>query len=149
VNDLIVLGTGRFGVNSVTSPAYVDVNGVWSEDTYNQAPCTVGCMTSDPLADGSLKYIVRIEDGSPLKGTGLGGTDYGANIIYRYGADDSFWGEAGYNSLTETPLWPWPNEAQIKQEMCADSGQTRGYCGAQRDMRESPSLLHLSAADDT
>src|SRR5512145_1963704 len=65
VNNLVVLGTGRFGVNSVAPPAYVDVNGVWSEGAYNQASCTVGCRTSNPLADGSLKYLPRIENGSP------------------------------------------------------------------------------------
>jgi hypothetical protein len=27
-------------------------------------------------------------------------------------------------------LWPWPNEARIKKEMCTDAGVTRGFCSA-------------------
>src|SRR5205085_856804 len=31
-------------------------------------------------------------------------------------------------TLTTTQLWPWPNEARIKSEMC--SGTTRGFCSS-------------------
>ena len=69
-------------------------------------------------------------DGSALKGQGFGGADIGANVLYRYGADGSRFGDAGYNTLSTTALWPWPNEARIKREMCA--GTTRGFCSSAR-----------------
>ena len=65
-----------------------------------------------------------------MKATGSEGADYGANVIYRYGMDGTFYGDAGYNTLTSNPLWPWPSEERIKKEICTDSGITRGFCGA-------------------
>jgi hypothetical protein len=43
---------------------------------------------------------------SPLKHAGQGGTDIGANILYRY----------QNGTLTTQPLWPWPLEERIKTE---------------------------------
>jgi hypothetical protein len=130
LENLLVIGKGRFGVNSAYKPSYVNVFGTWSEDAFNQTTCGRGCLAIDPFADGSLKYIVRIEDGSPLKGTAAAGADYGANVERRYGLDGSHYGEPGYNTLMSTPLWPWPNEARIRQEMCMEVGVTRGFCSA-------------------
>ena len=92
--------------------------------------CATGCKTTNPRADGatpSLKYPLRIEPGSALFGTGFGGANYGATVVNRYGADGTRWGEAGYNTLTSTPLWPMPNQATIKAQLC--NGVTRGWCG--------------------
>lgn len=128
VKNVVVLGAGDYGVNSVATPNYVDVSGAWSQGTYNQTPCATGCLTLDPIGSGTLKYPTRIEGGSALSGQGANGEDIGANVVYRYGADDSFWGDAGYNALTAGPLWPWPNQARIRAEMCATT--TRGFCAA-------------------
>jgi hypothetical protein len=127
LQNIIAFGSGSTGVSSPARPSYVDVNGFSS--AYGQLACTTGCYTSNPTADGatpSLKYPTRIESGGLLKGSGLGGADIGANILNRYGADGTRHGDTGYNTLTSTPLWPWPNEARIKQQMCA--GVTRGFC---------------------
>jgi hypothetical protein len=70
---------------------------------YNGTSCTTGCRTDDP----QLKYITRIEDSSPYKGAGENGADIGANIIYKY-ID---------GVLTNQPLWPWPHEDWIKEDM--------------------------------
>ncbi len=119
---------GRFGVNSKVQPSDCDVYGSFSS-VYNQTTCMVGCKTTNPLNDGapaSLKYLIRIENGSALKNTGAGGKDYGANIVYRYGIEGSRYGEPGYNTLTSNGLWPWPNEDRIKADM--RSASTRGFC---------------------
>jgi hypothetical protein len=134
VQNIIAFGSGGTGVSSPVRPNYVNVNGF--SNAYSQLACTTGCYTSNPTADGatpSLRYPARIESGSVLKGSGLSGADIGANIINRYGTDGTRSQDAGYNTLTSTPLWPWPNEARIKQEMCA--GVTRGFCstGARLD----------------
>jgi hypothetical protein len=121
----------RYGVNSAYTPSHVDVHGVFTQGAYNQTACSIGCTTTDPRADGatpSLKYLPRIEAGSAMAGKGYGGADIGANVVYRYGADGTRYGEPGYNTLTAVKLWPWPNEDRIKAEMCADI--SRGFCSA-------------------
>lgn len=58
--------------------------------------------------DPMVRYIVRQEVGSPLKGTGSGGVDRGATVLYRYRD----------GALTTEKLWPWPNEERIRQDFC-------------------------------
>ena len=117
----------NWGLNSSLQPSYTDTFG--SATLYNQTTPTVGVRLTNPTADGatpSLKYPTRIEAGSVLKGTGLGGADYGANVVNKIGVDGSRFGEPNYNTVTANALWPWPNQARIKLEMCA--GTTRGFC---------------------
>ena len=138
----IVFNAGKYGINSKYTPSYTDV---WnsSSSAYNQTNCTIGCLGSNPLSDGtppSIKFITRIENGALLNGAGFGGSDIGANVLYRYGIDGSRFGDPGYHSLSATPLWPWPNESRIKNEMCA--GTVRGFCsnGKRLDGVESITL---------
>jgi hypothetical protein len=56
-----------------------------------------------------LSYLLRIEDGTPGKGTGSAGSDRGATVVKRY----------VNGTLTDTALWPFPNEDFIKQDLCA------------------------------
>jgi hypothetical protein len=128
VSNVLVAGATRYGINSAIKPAYVNVHG--AATAYNQTSCSVGCYAEDPIANGSLKYITRIEPRSFLSGRGEGTSDIGANIVYRYGVDGARFGDAGYNILTAYSLWPWPNETRIKSEMCGQSGVTRGFCSA-------------------
>lgn len=127
VVNLVALGQGRYGYNGIVAPSYVD-NAV--SPAYNDSECQAGCKTSNAISDGSIKHIARIETGSPLKGTGSGGADYGANVVTRYGTDGTFYGDANFNTLTTVPLWPWSNQSRIKSEMCAGTGVTRGFCSS-------------------
>ncbi len=79
--------------------------------------------TINPLA-GSLLYLPRIESGSALSGTGSGGSDRGANILYKIGTSGTYYGDVGWNTVTSDALWPWPNEDRIKSEMAAYSSGT-------------------------
>lgn len=86
----------------------------------------------------SLRYLPRIEPGSTLKTGGMGGAQIGAEVMFRIGATGSLHGEAGWNAVTTEPLWPFPNEAQIKSHMAAYSGPggagARGFAtGNSRD----------------
>jgi hypothetical protein len=126
LRNILVTGPARFGINSPIQPSYVSVSGSFTQGAYQQSTCVTGCFSADPKANGSLKYITRIEPASPLKGAGAGGADIGANIVYQYGVSGMFYGDAGYNTLTTTTLWPWPNEDRIKTEMCGAT--TRGFC---------------------
>jgi hypothetical protein len=55
----------------------------------------------------------------PLNGTG-------ADVTKQIGVAGSLYGETGWNTPQSSSLWPWPNEARLKVEMCA--GVTRGFC---------------------
>ncbi len=81
----------------------------------------IGVTHLNPLANGLL-YLPRIEDGSVLKTGGSSNGQRGAQIVYRTGTSGSLHGGAGYNALTGTALWPWPNEARIKADMASYSG---------------------------
>jgi hypothetical protein len=133
IKNIISYQAYRYGINTVDSaivPSYCDVYGAGTAAYYNNS-CSSGCKTSNPLADGpphSLRYLLRIEDGSVLDGTADDSGDYGATIVKRYGTEGSFHGDSGYNTLSSIDLWPWPNENRIKTEMAADGD--RGFCAA-------------------
>lgn len=132
LRNLVVKDVDGFGVSSVYTPSHANVYNAGKGAYYrSKSVCAIGCYRSDPTADGttpSLRFFTRIEAGSLLKGKGHNGADIGANILYRYGADGSRFGDPGYNTLTNVPLWPWLNEARIKREMCRNT--TRGFCSA-------------------
>ncbi|MBK9294107.1 MAG: putative Ig domain-containing protein [Oligoflexia bacterium] len=132
--NVLIRGFNR-GLSTPLKAQYTNVYG--STTLYNQAVPTVGAYNSDPLNDGnpkSLTYPVRIENSSFLKNKGLNG-DIGANILFQYGADGTFYGEPNYNTLTTQSLWPYPNQTRIQKEMCTDVGVTRGFCGKQNISR--------------
>lgn len=126
LRNCIVANSPVWGVNieAQTTASYIDY--------YNNANGNLGTVTNgftfNPLSGSpaSLVYPLRIEAGSFAKSAGLNGADLGANIIYRYGVDGAFYGDANYNTLSNTLLWPYPNEARIKADMAATS--TRGFC---------------------
>jgi hypothetical protein len=72
---------------------------------------------SNPIA---LRSILRVEPGSFLSGTGIGGRDIGADITKRYGCDGCWYGDPGYNDKTAVDLWPLPMESRILAESCTD-----------------------------
>jgi hypothetical protein len=115
LRNAIVLGSGVWGINSSYKPENVTV--FFTGTPYNQTTCSVGCSTADP----NMRYIVQSPDATK-----------GANMLYRYGAEGTRYGDAGYNTLTSNTLWPWPNEDRIKQEMCANT--TRGFCSTGRQL---------------
>ena len=142
VANTIVKGFSR-GLNSYLTPSYTDTFG--SALLYNQTIPTVGVRITNPTADGtiaSLKYPVRVETGSVLKGAGSSGTDIGSNVVNRYGIDGSRFNEPNYNSLSANALWPWPNQNRIKREMCVAT--TRGFCAAGTRLDGSKSVTLTS-----
>lgn len=83
-------------------------------------------LTSNQAA--GLKYLPRIEPGSPLATAGPGGGPVGASVLYMWGTTGTLWGEPGYDTLTNELLWPFPNEAVIKADLASYSGP--GAAGA-------------------
>ncbi len=125
LSNLLILGSGTYGLNASVSASYVNVTGTWSGGLYNQTTPT-NTVAGAPLTGNNLKHVTRVEAGSYLKGKGLGGADVGPSIIYRYGVDGSRHGDTNYNALSTTALWPWPNQDRMKTDMCANT--TRGFC---------------------
>lgn len=128
LRNAIAQGSGRYAINSAYPSSHVSTGG--AAKPFNQSQCRTGCYRGNVLSDGSLKYLTRIEAASPLKGKGFEGSDIGANVVFRYGADGSRFGQPGHNALTKTSLWPWPNEERIKAEMCKEI--KRGFCSSDR-----------------
>lgn len=102
---------------------------------YNNA---YGCGTNNPGTNGfttnpgqnGLLYPLRIESGSNLETAG-GGTRVGAHIVNQWGATGTMWGDTEYDTITTTSLWPFANEAQIKDDFTSinnGSDEARGFC---------------------
>ncbi len=147
-NNIIVKGFDR-ALNSSITPQYVDTYG-WGTVQYNQTTPTIGVHTGNPTADGtpaSIKYPVRVEANSALKGVGNGvggaNNDIGANIFYRYGADGSRWGDANVSLMSNTSLWPWPNEGLIKSQF--GSSNTRGFANTTAKQLNGTSNVTLTS----
>jgi hypothetical protein len=71
--------------------------------------------------DPHLKYLTRLELGSAGKGTASDGGDRGADVVHQY-ID---------GVKTQQPLWPWPHEKRIKQDLCDQAFLTEmGRTGA-------------------
>ncbi len=75
----------------------------------------------DAPASG-LRYLPRIEPNSPLKTAGKDGGQIGAEIVFKTGVPGTLYGEPGWDKLTTEPLWPFPNEDHIRQDMAAYNG---------------------------
>jgi Chondroitinase B len=92
----------------------------------------VDALTTDP----QLKYITRVEPGSPAEGSGSDGANRGATVTHRY----------VNGALTTQPLWPWPNEARIKADFQTDFGlpgvnPRRGFAATGNSLRGTPITL--------
>ena len=102
---------------------------------YNNA---YGCLSDNPGTNGfttdpetnGLLYPIRIESGSTLETAG-DGTRVGANITKQWGTTGTIYGAEGYDTVSDTDLWPWPNEDQIKSDFLSvanASTEARGFC---------------------
>jgi len=100
-NSLIYNHPGR-GLNGNLVSDYNNVFGNNPDYYY------VAVGSHDISQNPNLVYITRLEAGTPGKGTASDSGDRGGTVVNRYIA----------GSLTTTPLWPWPYEDRIRQDMC-------------------------------
>ncbi|MBI5118508.1 hypothetical protein HZA56_18735 [Candidatus Poribacteria bacterium] len=101
-NNGALYAGGSEGWNVVTNNGFYPVTQAYGTNAVTQ------------LIFGKQKYILRVEADSGLYNAGDDGGNIGATIVNRWGADGTLWGEAGYDSLTGVPVWPWPYQDQIK-----------------------------------
>lgn len=104
-------GVGRYGISSPKQADCVNTNG--ATGNYNLTTPTNRTQTT-PV--GTLLYAPQFPTGSFLDAA-CG--KKGADIQFEYGTTGTFYGDAGYNTLTANPLWPWPNESIIRTQMVA------------------------------
>jgi hypothetical protein len=138
----LTLGQGDDGVGNNSSIVTLDssliydnnddaVNGSYLLEDYNNVFGNGSNSSSglhDIHKDPGLLYMLRIEPGSAGSGKGKQlGSDMGANVVKRY--------QDGV--LTNVDLWPWPNEQQIREDLCAPSGPfTNGWCATQKTLTQ-------------
>jgi hypothetical protein len=120
VTSSVIVGNSGYGLKKGSAGTMGNVNSNVLYGNSSGPRSGVAAGSRDKLADPALRYLGRIEPGSAAAGAGEGGTDAGANVTMRY--------QDG--TQTTQPLWPWPNEARIKRDMCTDAGVTRGFCGS-------------------
>lgn len=129
ITDSIAYSCRRYGLYSSSGNDYNCVNGNGTD--YSGTSEGAHDVSSSPLT-GGLTYLPRIEAASTLATAGSGGGQIGATVLYQYGTDGTFYGEDGYNTLTETSLWPFPYEDTMRTHMRAYSNGsadgTRGFC---------------------
>lgn len=88
---------------------------------------------------GGLKYPLRVEDESNIATQSSTGGKLGAEILYKYGVDETLHGEAGYATLTENELWPFPYETVIRTHLIDVSeppDSERGFCASGQTLTE-------------
>ncbi|MBU0967486.1 MAG: fibronectin type III domain-containing protein [Proteobacteria bacterium] len=97
---------------------------------YNQTTGDYGInsVNADPLLNGLL-YPVRVESGSILSTAGSTGGTVGPTILYKIGNAGMSMDESGWNTVTENPLWPFPNEATIRSLMRTTVDGVEGIYG--------------------
>jgi hypothetical protein len=141
-NSIGVNGT-RTNFNSISGGVEnsVGFESAASEGNFDSQFCTGSCidLSSNPTQDGSLLYPTRVETNSSVA-TAISNQSIGANITKQIGSAGSRFGESGYNTKSTIALWPWPNEARIKKEMCLDSEITRGFCSTSNRLNSSKGI---------
>src|SRR5208283_4866488 len=107
-------GDGNALMN-LTSSNYNVLYGNTGGNYYAATPGANDITTVNPFT-ASLLYPVRIESSSPLSNAGSSGNSVGAAVLYEYGVSGTLFGDTGYDTLTSTPLWPFPYEDQIQTD---------------------------------
>jgi len=119
LGDINTYGVGRYGLSS---PDQADcVNTYGAAHNYNLTTPTNHTETNP---SGTLLYPPVFPTGSFLDAA-CG--KKGADNRFRYGVNDSFYGDANFDTITATSVWPWPNEGEINTSVCADL-PTTPYC---------------------
>lgn len=126
-NSLIQVPSGGTAFNdpdSITN-SYVYIPGT---GTLGSNPGGYTSITGSTYSAG-LKYLPRIESGSTIANAGIG-----PSILYQIGVSGSIYGDSGWNTVTTTPLWPWPDEniwiPKLRAYTASGPGGNRGFAAS-------------------
>ena len=142
-----------FADNTITNSLWQDNDATSTQGityTYGHFDGNTSAGTNATTGDSGSLYPVRVETGSAIDGTGSGGSNRGAEIMYRIGADGAHYGDANWNTITSTELWPWPNEAEIKADFLSVAAIPSGTIPASNTpARGFTTGISMSGADQT
>jgi len=138
IENMTFVNSTHAGINYATgNPGISLVNGLFVNNGADSTTTSVNYSYShfqDETSHGSdraegesgLLYPVRVEAGSSLYGSGENAGNRGATILKRIGVEGTFYGEPGWDIVTEEDLWPFPNEDMIKADFAAVPGTPAG-----------------------
>ena len=139
VKNSITVGATRTGYNIRGSRVEnsVGFNPGSTEGEFDTNGCEGVCkkLKNSPMHKGEILYPTKVEKMSSFLAS-YNELKIGAEVLNRYGLDGTTFSDLGYNKLTQTPIWPWPNEKRIKKEMCIDANIERGFCSKGKQMNE-------------
>ncbi|MBU0662417.1 MAG: DNRLRE domain-containing protein [Candidatus Diapherotrites archaeon] len=110
----------------------------------------------NPIDGNGLTYLPMIDVGSPLYTAGADGQPVGATILKKIGVEGTFYGDEGWDEVTDEDLWPWEYENEFMEYMCDNSyneheGETdlsgnpvdfqRGFCEPGNGLYGGPRTL--------
>ncbi len=79
--------------------------------------------------NGALRYITRVEENSTLSGLATDGQDIGATVMTFLGKSGTFYGEDGFDTETDIPMWPFPAQDLFKEKFAQYSYNGNTYTG--------------------
>jgi hypothetical protein len=142
IKNATVGASASGGINTYLTPVsnslIYHVTGASTGGNYNHffnTATPVGA-TNALIANPQIRYLTRVELGSPGYASGQGGASRGATVVNRY--------QNGV--LTTQPLWPWPNEARIKADFQTNFNlpginPRRGFAADGNGLRGTPITL--------
>jgi hypothetical protein len=99
------------------APSTQDYNAYYENSNTTGRTGAHDLTAADPIT--SIPYLVKVEASSAMDGAGESGADIGANILYLIGTSGTLYGGTGYATETAIKMWPFPNEALIREKMAA------------------------------
>ncbi len=110
-------GGGQVFVNNtVYGNSAAGVVGTWESASNNAFfPATHSFGAQSITSNVKMTYPVVIDADSAQATGGTDGSPVGAVILKRYGGTGTFWGDPGWNHVSEEDLWPWENEKTIRE----------------------------------
>jgi hypothetical protein len=142
IKNATVGASSSGGINTFLSPVsnslIYQVAGSSTGGNFNHffGTPTPSDATNALIVNPQIRYITRVEAGSPGYASGQAGSNRGATIVNRY--------QNGL--LTTQALWPWPNEARIKADLRTDFNLAginprRGFAADGNGLRGTPITL--------
>lgn len=125
MGSLSITNSAIKNVGSLWAAAAADYNYYYNVGSGNYGPHSVN---TDPAAKGLL-YPVRVESGSVLSTAGASSGVVGPTILKKLGVSGTHKEQSGWDTTTDDNLWPFPNEAKIKELMSTTVGGVSGIYG--------------------
>ena len=118
-NDVFVIDRSldRYGIDTVNITNFSGNLIACCTDVLTNTITNIDPIYSKTNTQGGVRYLVRIENNSSLSGKAKDGSSLGATVMTFKGKSGTLYGEEGYDSETNIPMWPFPFEEKIKERV--------------------------------